>query len=434
MKKVRYAPPHSLITQLVVWVIFPLSVILVAVAYGSVTLHEQAMRDLVGERDSGATSAAAQALTDRFTQRQLMLGVLVNQLAGGSPLARILTDESDLEHVFDGGLVAIDPQGNVLDAWQQGRSWVSNLQSARKPWVLDHDIPKPLVIANAQSADGRIILFGGISLDSLNIPKAIGILEKTPQTRFYIVAADGHIIEDSAGTDTGKSAKALPMIATLFNQPRDGGYVLHDDLITVSSPVDRLNWTLVVQESWENLTSSTLRLSAVAPLTMIPVLLLAMSVLAFGVTRILLPLQRLGQFAARLAWGDYNFVQLPVGGVREIHNLQAILVNLARRLQQAQAGMHSYIGAMLQGQEDERKRLSRELHDDTLQSLIALDQQRQMAQRALERDPAKTAMYLERLQGTLEQAIGNLRQLIRDMRPSYLEDLGLAPTLGLVKV
>jgi signal transduction histidine kinase len=102
---------------------------------------------------------------------------------------------------------------------------------------------------------------------------------------------------------------------------------------------------------------------------------------------------------------------------------------MARRLQQAQAGMHSYIGAMLQGQEDERKRLARELHDDTLQALIALDQRRQMLQRALARDPAKAPNHLEQIQIMLDGAIKNLRGLIRDMRPSYIEDLGLPTAL-----
>jgi signal transduction histidine kinase len=91
--------------------------------------------------------------------------------------------------------------------------------------------------------------------------------------------------------------------------------------------------------------------------------------------------------------------------------------------------MRSYIGAMLQGQEDERKRLARELHDDTLQALIALDQRRQMAQRALDRDPAKVPGHLAQLQIMLDEAIKDLRHLIRAMRPTYIEDLGLVTAL-----
>ena len=436
----RLMRPRGLITQLLIWVIVPLLIILALVTYGGVSLHEHEMRDLVGERDTRATRAAAQALTDRFVQRQLMLAVLANRLSDGVSLEHILTSEVDLEMVFDGGLIALDPQGRVLDNWMQGSDWTAFIRGGSSPWVLDHDTPKPLVIANATSADGRIVLFGGISLDSMNISQAIKDWQQTPQDRFYILADDSHVIQDSAGIDTGKSASTLPGLVGFFNSGSKQ-YVFHDDsqdLITVASPVDKLNWTLVIQESWQDVTSKTLRLSAAAPLALIPALLLVVSVLVFAVTGILLPLQRLEQFSKRLAWGDYNAIQHTLGGsVREIHDLQAMLTTLAQRLQQAQIGMHSYIGAVLQGQEDERKRLSRELHDDTLQALIAIDQQRQMAQRSLNHDPAKLAVSLERLQTTLTQTIANLRRLIRDMRPSYLEDLGLTPTLealGFVKV
>ena len=43
--------------------------------------------------------------------------------------------------------------------------------------------------------------------------------------------------------------------------------------------------------------------------------------------------------------------------------------------------------AVTQGQEEERRRLARELHDDTVQSLIALSQRIQLAQMTPEAPP-----------------------------------------------
>ena len=57
------------------------------------------MRDLVGERDSRAAHAAAQALTNRFPQQQLMLEVLVNHLVDGVSLAHVLAPEASLKIV-----------------------------------------------------------------------------------------------------------------------------------------------------------------------------------------------------------------------------------------------------------------------------------------------------------------------------------------------
>ncbi len=421
---------RGLIMQLLAFFILPLFVILAFVAYESVSLHEHAMRTLVGERDKRAVQAASEMLTDRFIQRQLMLQILAVQLEGNrESLTKILTTLPNLAQVFDGGLLLLDKQGTIIDSWPSNLDWASTARNSNSPWLVEHDTTTPLVIARAQTP--TLTLLGGISLNSLNVPATAGIIRNNPEVRLYLVADDGHILEDSAGTAVGTDASrwlGVNMLATL--QPGD---VLetHDnqDLITVASRLPTLNWTLVIQEPWEAVVNPALQLSLVAPLAVIPALLLAAAILLFGVRRIVLPLQRLGQFTTRLAWGDYQTIQKPVGGIQEIRDLQTTLTQMAGRLQQAQSGMHSYIGAMLQGQEDERKRLSRELHDDTLQALIALDQQRQMAQRALTRDPAKVADRLDQLRIMLDQTIQGLRRVLRDMRPAYIEDLGLTPAL-----
>ena len=58
----------------------------------------------------------------------------------------------------------------------------------------------------------------------------------------------------------------------------------------------------------------------------------------------------------------------------EIRQLQQELIHMAHKLRAAQQSLHSYIGAITSGQEEERRRLARELHDDTIQSLIAFKQ------------------------------------------------------------
>ncbi len=434
MLKRLFNRSRGLMIQLLALVVIPITVILVVVSYAGITLHENAMRTLVAERDTRAVRAAAELLADRFTQRQIVLQVLVNRLSDSvASLSTVLESDPALKGVFDGGLVAVNRQGAVLDASQPAITWSASLRSAAAPWVVEHETDVPLVIANAQSATGELTLYGAISLTSLNVPATMGVIRNNPEVRLYLVADDGHVLEDSAGTPVGTSARDWPGVPT--TQGHDTGNMessSHDsspDMVIASSRVQGLNWTLVTQEPWQAVVSPALRLSLIAPLAMVPALLLAIAVLGFGMTRIVLPLRRLGRASSRLAWGDYQSIRQPVGGVQEIRELQTTLGRMAQRMQQMQVGMHSYIAAMIQGQEDERKRLSRELHDDTLQALIALDQQRQMAQRALRRDATKAEDHLTQLQGMLEQTIDNLRRFIRDVRPSYIEDLGLAPAL-----
>ena len=85
------------------------------------------------------------------------------------------------------------------------------------------------------------------------------------------------------------------------------------------------------------------------------------------------PLQELDRRAARVAWGDFDAIKEPVGGVQEMEDLRVTLAQMADRIRNYQSGMRDYLSAVTQAQEEERARLARELHDDTIQSLIALE-------------------------------------------------------------
>jgi signal transduction histidine kinase len=131
-----------------------------------------------------------------------------------------------------------------------------------------------------------------------------------------------------------------------------------------------------------------------------------------------------------LAWGDFEAIEEPVGGINEIQRLQTELIHMAQKVKAAQQNLRGYLGAVTAGQEEERRRLARELHDDTIQSLIAINQQGQLAQMALDGHPALG--QLEEMLGMTAQVIADLRRLTRDLRPIYLEDLGLVPALDML--
>jgi signal transduction histidine kinase len=118
-----------------------------------------------------------------------------------------------------------------------------------------------------------------------------------------------------------------------------------------------------------------------------------------------------------------------VGGIEEIHNLQSALVEMAARLAAARQSLHSYIGAMTAGIENERRSLARELHDETIQSLIALNQRIQLAGMHTGEDQNP---LLKELQSLVQQTMTDLRRLIRGLRPIYLEDLGLSTSLEML--
>jgi len=144
------------------------------------------------------------------------------------------------------------------------------------------------------------------------------------------------------------------------------------------------------------------------------------------------PLQALGSQAERVAWGDFSATRTPVGGVEEIEDLRRTLDQMAKRIQGYQRGMHDYIAAMTQGQEEERQRLARELHDETVQALVALGHQVEMAQKLLVSDPERAAGRLAEVKVMLADTVEGIRRFSRDLRPIYLEDLGFLPALEML--
>jgi len=184
------------------------------------------------------------------------------------------------------------------------------------------------------------------------------------------------------------------------------------------------------EDVWKTATDPALELTLVAPLVLIPPLLFAIFGLWFGARKIVQPLQRLEAEAAALAWGDFEAIHEPVGGISEVRHLQLELAEMARKVQAAQAGLHDYIGAITAAQEDERLRLARDLHDDTIQAVIALKQRLQLAQKAAK--DRGTRESLSELETLAEGTIENLRRLTRALRPIYLEDLGLVTALEML--
>lgn len=85
------------------------------------------------------------------------------------------------------------------------------------------------------------------------------------------------------------------------------------------------------------------------------------------------------------------------------------------------------IEKLLTAHEDERRRIARELHDEAGQALTALIVNLELA--AQESSPDRLRGQLAQLRDLAERTLGEIRRLIYDLRPSILDDLGLAAAL-----
>ncbi len=110
---------------------------------------------------------------------------------------------------------------------------------------------------------------------------------------------------------------------------------------------------------------------------------------------------------------------------RELEQANAALsAELARR-QEAETELHALSRRLVQAQEEERRQIARELHDQTGQQLTVLSL---LLDRALRAREPNTALLTE-ARKVVQELIGQVRNLSLDLRPSMLDDLGLVPTL-----
>lgn len=84
---------------------------------------------------------------------------------------------------------------------------------------------------------------------------------------------------------------------------------------------------------------------------------------------------------------------------------------------------------IIQAQETERQRLSRQMHDGPAQALSNFILQTEIAMRLFEIDPVRAKEELESLRLSATQAFQKVRDFIFELRPMMLDDLGLAPTV-----
>lgn len=84
---------------------------------------------------------------------------------------------------------------------------------------------------------------------------------------------------------------------------------------------------------------------------------------------------------------------------------------------------------LLETQEIERKRIARELHDSTVQNLTNLVHKTELCTKLVDLDPIRAKLELQTMINTIKTTINDMRNIIYDLRPMSLEDLGLVITV-----
>jgi two-component system, NarL family, sensor kinase len=159
-------------------------------------------------------------------------------------------------------------------------------------------------------------------------------------------------------------------------------------------------------------------------------------------SNVTIPLKAGGIVLGALSFGAFReFRAWPDELVQRLRTLGEIFANaLARKradqelhareksVRMAQDELRSLAGRLLQAQEDERRRIAREMHDDWTQRLavLAID----AAKLEPQLDPSSNAhCQLREMRGELVRLSEDVHALSRQLHPSILDDLGLVDAL-----
>jgi signal transduction histidine kinase len=164
--------------------------------------------------------------------------------------------------------------------------------------------------------------------------------------------------------------------------------------------------------------------------------------IASGIARrITRPISELAQVAEAITHGN-PAVRAAVADRGEVGKLAAAFNDMASSLINANEDKEglleelrakeqlraTLISKLITAQEDERKRISRELHDETSQALTSL----MLTMRALAEDATSDAQREALLTGrdVAAEILRDVRQLAIELRPPVLDDLGLVPAIN----
>jgi two-component system, NarL family, sensor histidine kinase UhpB len=145
----------------------------------------------------------------------------------------------------------------------------------------------------------------------------------------------------------------------------------------------------------------------------------------------LIPLDALEETARLVDGGDLN-ARVPASSLADRRSVQ--LANLFNRMLDTQAAIRnrnrSQAARVVEAEEQERNRSSRELHNELAQTLAGVLVRLRVATLNPEMEQAPSLeRYLDEIRSEVREALEHVREVARRLHPPALEELGLVPAL-----
>ncbi|MFN8454213.1 MAG: cache domain-containing protein [Anaerolineae bacterium] len=438
-------------SQAILLIIALLSLMLILSVGITFLAYQQVSQSLAESRDQELANVSAERLSESIEAFVRGLKTLANQteMQLGEPTLQKATLERapDLVADFttDGGIIILDARGFV-SVTEPLRPDLNGQDFSQEPYFRDaqtlrtsvfSDIIKEpgsgediIVIAvPIERPDGEFVgvLAGRFYLNFQRLGQEIQKLKVGEHGTAYLVDRTGRLIYHPNSTLIGKDFGEREAVQQLKQGQLTGAVTSRvngqPDTVEGYAVVEVTGWGLVIGEPWAQVVEPAQNALRPVAIVLVAGLIAVAAFVSLGVQVVTDPIQNLVVQTRQVAAGDYD-AQVSLSKIKEIRELGTAFNEMVEQIGKYRAGLRQYVADITQTQEDERKRIARELHDDTVQSLIAISQRIELIKGILD-EPGEARSRLGELRTMVTGAIDSVRQFSRDLRPLALEDLGL---------
>jgi signal transduction histidine kinase len=307
-----------------------------------------------------------------------------------------------------------------------------------------------LVVVSLRRGDAEGDAFAGAVLDpeQPSLVSVLGPARTGARSSVDVVDVEGRVLASSDASRVGRKG-ALPPVS----RERPSVDVVDGEAVAVA-PLEVLPLAVVVRQEEAELLAPV-HAAERRILIAAPIVAALAFLFAWGAARSLKqPIAVLTGAAEQIAGGDLSRTIPPLGEDevgrlgRSLETMRAALAEAFERERRAQEELEGRVAdrtrdltaltrelrdrderrarllaKFIRAQEEERKRIARELHDETCQTVATLSV---AADAALARPPVPDRGRLLEMKALADRALSEVHRVIYDLRPSVLDDLGLA--------
>lgn len=386
---------------------------------------------------------------------------------------RVALDTAYRYSIFTDGIFLLDRNGNVILNYPEkikdinvnltSIEPIGRVLSARKPlisnvYVSEENKKLLYILVPLQDKNGNYIGIAGGEVDPTS-PVLANLLRLTdfgPKTFVDVIDSNGIVIASSKPSrvltycDYNKFFSSIisrkKEQITMCHQCHDTNRKKRSTNVVAFVPLDMAPWGVAIQDAEENVFAPSKKLKNTF-FILGGIFILTAIILAMGISRsVINPIKELIRATNRIAKGDLSR-PLTVKGSDEIgilsksfeimriklaeslesiknHNAQLELriKERTREIKESRKMVENLLKKIITTQEEERRRIARELHDDTMQNLSAILMNIDMCMLYPENITKKK---IEGIRQIVVRTLDGVQGIIQNLRPTILDDLGL---------